>query len=209
MKKIIIIFILIIQFYSVELFSQNTHEFEMWYKVSPEIALTVNDRFDFRFRPCDYTVTPDVAKARLDFMAGVKFWKFTLFDYTKIDNHEGAWTGPRLDFNIMLANNKLLIHTNERFFFGLNSKSTNHYYLVQLVTWSFNDWFNAGFLGYGKWNTTTVFKEGLWFMGPIIGFKLPYNIEIQLSTTIDIFDTKTYMSLFLLKYKIKYHKKEE
>jgi hypothetical protein len=195
------IILLMIVFANIKIFAQSDN-FEMWYKVSPEFSLSFK-KIDFKFRPIDYTVTPDVKKARMDFMLGVKFWKFTLYNYTKFDDHHGFWTGPRLDLNFLLADKKLLLHFQERFFFGLNETSSNHYYLIQLFQWNFNEWFNAGILGYGKWNVDTKFNEGLWFFGPIVGFELPYNFDFQIACTKNIFDTNTYMSLFLLKYKLK------
>lgn len=199
-KKIVFLFI-ILSLSFLKNYAQND-DIIMWYKLSPEATLSTKN-FDFKFRPVDLTATPEVDKYRIDFMAGVKFWKFTLYSYSKIDNYEGVWTGARLDLNFLLADKRLLLHFQERFFFGLNDVSSNHYYFINLFQWKFNDWFSAGVLGYGKWKTTQKIDEGLWFWGPIVGFELPYGFGFQISETVDFLYENRYMTLFLLKYKLK------
>jgi len=145
-KKTLLILLIFISS-SIKIYAQDD-DLIMWYKISPEATLSTKN-FDFKFRPVDLTATPDVDKYRIDLMAGVKFWKFTLYSYSKIDNYDGFWTGPRLDLNFQLADKRLLLHFQERFFWGLNDVSSNHYYIINLFQWNFNDWLSAGVLGYG------------------------------------------------------------
>lgn len=201
MTKKLIIILLVVFVANLNLFAQD-EDFEMWYKLQFEASVS-NKRLDVKVRPLDYTILPTIQKARMDFMIGVKIWKFTIYDYTKLDNKGGYLTGPRVDFNQFLADKKLFIHLQARYFFALNETSHDHMYQIQLFTWRFNDWLSAGFLGYGKWNTGVKFDEGMWFMGPILILDLPYHFEFELAETKNIFDSYTYMTQFIFKYKLK------
>lgn len=200
-KLLTIIFCLII---GGKTFAQTTNGIEMWYKLSPEITFSVKDRFDFKIKPGDCTITPASTKIRFDFLAGVKIWKFTLYSFSKFDHLHGSWTGIRFDFTTLHFDNKLMFHLQERYFWGLNDKSKDHYYLLQRISWNLNKTFNAGILGYGKFNTNTKFNEGIWLFGPIVGIKFLKNFEIQLTINKDIFRNDLYMTMFILKYKLKF-----
>jgi len=184
-----------------QVFSQTT---AVWLKFSPEVAL-IKKNFELKFRPCDMTFTPDINIYRVDLSIGYSFKNFKLYEYTKFDNTKAIWTGFKFDYNLFLINKKLLIHLEERYFWGLNNNSTDHYYLVDLVGWQLNKNLMLGYFNYGKWKIAHKFNEGLLFLGPIAIYKLPANWEAQLTFTKNIFDKNTYMLLSKLSYKIKLH----
>ncbi len=174
---------------------------EFWYKFSPEFTL-VKHKFELKIRPGDITDIPAKTLIRLDFALGYSIKNLKIYEYSKIDNHQGAWTGLKIDYNLFLLDKRLLIHLQERYFWGLNSNSPPHYYLVDMLVWKFNDNLSAGYLAYGKWKIEQAFCDGLWFHGPIIIYKLPLDFELQLAITRDIFHNY-YMPLSKLSYKLK------
>jgi len=203
MKKLFKVFIFIsILISHYQIFGQ-TKNYEIWYKFSPEFTL-IKHKFEFKLRPCDMTLTPAINAFRVDLAFGYTLGNFKIYEYTKFDNNKTAFTGFKLDYNLFLVDKKLLLHFQERFFWGLNKNSTNHYYLVDMATWQFTKNFSFGYLAYGKWKTDKKFNEGLWFMGAISIFKLPANFELQLAFTRDIFH-KYYMPLGKISYKLKLH----
>lgn len=193
---------------------------ELWYKLSPEIRLNIENKpWEFRWRPDDHIILPDYYKeyigknniARTDIMIGVNVKPFKIFNYSKFDELGRAWTGLRLDYNTALFNKRLLINIQERMFFGLNNDSENHYYLVQFIRYAFSRKIQAGYLGYGKWEfarplkqdeETIPFNEGNWFMGPTVNFGLPYNFNLHLALTKDVFHTNTNMLFVRMGYRI-------
>ena len=125
MRKIINVLLFIIFIYNYS-FSQN--DFVMWNKLSPEIRLNIEEKpFEFRWRPVDYFLSRDIKYGRTDIMLGVNLWKFKIFSYSKFDERERMWTGARLDFNHSFLDKKLLIHIQERYYFGLNEKSLDQF----------------------------------------------------------------------------------
>ena len=204
MKKIIIVFFILI---SIPAFSQNN--VEMWYKLSPEIRLNFEDSpWEFRWRPDDHIFLPGFNVARTDIMIGANIWKFKIFSYSKFDALKGYWTGVRFDFNTDFFNKRLLINIQERFFFGLNQNSENHYYLIQYVRYAVTKNIHTGVLMYGKWNIIEPFNEGHWFIGPSVYFGLPYNFNLHLVVTKDIHYREVYMTYIRLGFKIKWKKKK-
>ncbi len=200
MTKTITVF-LILLFNCNYSFSQN--DFVMWHKISPEIRLNFeNAPFEIRWRPVDYLITPDVSYGRMDIMIGISFWKFKLFSYSKFDEKERMWTGARLDFSLNLFNKKLLINLDQRYFFGLNDKSSDQIYLVDLITYQITKKIQLGVLGYGQWDTDKDINVGLLSIGPAINIILPYNFNILLTSGKEVFHEGRYFSIYRLGYKI-------
>jgi hypothetical protein len=199
---------------------------EMWYKLSPEIRLNIeNTPWEFRWRPDDHIILPDkysqyIGKnniARTDIMIGANISSFKVFNYSKFDELGNMWTGLRLDFNTAILSQKLLINIQERVFFGLNKQSDNHYYLVQFIRYILNKNIQAGYLGYGKWEfarplknneTAIAFSDGNWFMGPTVNIGLPYNFNLHLALTKDIFHPEINMLFVRAGYRIKIKNKK-
>ncbi|RLD82743.1 MAG: hypothetical protein DRJ10_04725 [Bacteroidetes bacterium] len=183
-------------------------EYEIWTKLSPEIRLNIEyTPIEIRWRPIDYIVLPEkyVGKGgfgRTDFMLGVNIWKFKLFNYTKYDEFENLWTGVRLDFNFTAFNKKLLLNIQERYFWGLNESSSDHYYLIQYIRYKLGKRMTAGVLSYGKWRTTRAFDQGNWFIGPSVNFRLSKNFNFHTAFTKDIFHEPIYMIFVRLGYRI-------
>lgn len=194
-------------------FSSFSQENEMWVKISPEIRLNLKKLpLEFRWRPVDHLFLPNkyIAKysdrnnfGRTDIMAGVKFWKIKLFSYSKFDEFGRMWTGARLDLNFSFLNKKILLNIQERYFWGLNDKSSEHYYLVQLGLYNINKYLQAGILSYGKWSPARDFNQGDWFIGPVVNFKMPYNFYFMASVTKNIFKDPVYMTFLRLGYNFK------
>ncbi len=210
--------------------SYSQDEFEMWYKLSPEIRLNIKyTPWEFRLRPDDHIILPKYYSqyigqnhiGRTDVMLGANIWKFKLFSYSKFDYLGSMWTGARFDFNTSLFNKKLLINIQERLFFGLNEESDNHYYLVQFIRYKVAKKIQAGVLSYGKWKYAwpyetdeekIPFNSQHWFIGPTANFVLPYNFNIHVALTKSIFYERTYMTFIRLGYRIyieRKNKKEE
>ena len=207
MKKTILIVLI---FISLSTFAQTN--IDMWYKLSPEITLRIEDSpLEFRWRPDDHIFIPSIPLniARTDIMLGVNIWKFKLFNYSKFDNLGRYYTGPRIDFNYAFFNKKLLFHLQNRLFFGLNSASENHYYLIQYPRYCVTKNIHLGVLSYGKWEIGVPFDEGNWFIGPSAHFMLPYNFSLHLVLAKDIFSDEIYMTFIRLGYKIKIKRKKQ
>jgi len=204
MKRFLVLIFLLI---SVSSFAQT--DYELWVKNSPEIRLNFKDApFEIRWRPVDQMIMPDHyfgkhSLVRTDLMLGVNVWKFKIFNYTKFDEFKRLWTGIRLDLNLDFFNKKLMINIQERYFWGLNTSSKNHYYLVQYPRYAVTDKVHLGALCYGKWDTDEQFNEGEWFMGPSFYYVFPYNFSLHLALTTNIFNTKQNMLFVRLGYKIK------
>ncbi len=192
--------------------ANSQEEFEMWYKLSPEIRLNIkNTPFEFRLRPDDHIILPQINIGRTDIMLGVNLWKFKLFSYSKFDFSGKMWTGARFDFNTSLFNKKLLINIQERIFFGLNEESANHYYLIQYIRYKVAKKIQAGILSYGKWKYAwpyetdeekIPFNSQYWFMGPSVNFVLPVNFNLHVALTKSIHHERTYMTFIRLGYRI-------
>ena len=207
MKKLIILFIALFVFGN--LFSQT----EIWYKLSPEIRLDIKKvPIEIRWRPDDHIFLPNkyIAKftdknnfARTDIMIGTKFYKFKIFSYSKFDALGESWTGIRFDYNLSFLDKKLNINIQERYFWGLNKISSQHYYLIQYLRYKVHPKLDAGILSYGKWKTSKDFNQGYWFVGPSLNYKIIKSMNLHIAFTKDIFHEPVYMAYIRLGYKFK------
>jgi hypothetical protein len=181
---------------------------EMWVNISPELKINFEDRiWEIRFRPDDHIFLPSkyVPKgnqAKMELMMGLNFWKFKLFSHSKYDQNGGFWTGARFDFNFEAFDKRLLFNIQERYFFGLNDKSKDHYYLIQYIRYKIAKKSVFGFLGFGKWNVGSNFNTGNWFMGPSLAIEDPSSLGIQLAFLKDVYHNTTYMTFLRLSYNI-------
>ena len=196
----------------------NAQNSEIWIKNSPEVRLNlVNIPVEIRWRPTDQMIMPDHyfgkhSLIRTDLMLGLNIWKFKIFSYTKYDEFDEFWTGARLDFNVDFFDKKILLNIQERYFWGLNENSADHYYLVQYLRYVVTPKIRVGVLSYGKWKTEKQFVEGKWFVGLSVNIILPYNFNVMTAFTRNVLpDTyKIYMCFFRVGYRIKWdtNKKE-
>ena len=183
-------------------------DYEIWTKLSPEIRLNIEyTPIEIRWRPVDYIFLPKYyvgqnGFGRTDLMLGVNIWKFKLFNYTKYDEFENLWTGIRFDFNFTAFNKKLLFNIQERYFWGLNETSSDHYYLIQYIRYRVGKKLTSGILSYGKWKPTREFNQGSWFIGPSVNFKVSKNFNLQVAFTKDIFHEPVYMVFVRFGYRI-------
>lgn len=204
MKKIIFLIILGANF---SLFAQTNQE--IWLKNSTELKINFkNCPFEIRYRPIEQMLMPTHyfgkhSLIRTDLMLGVGFWNMKLFSYTKYNEFNQFWTGLRFDFNIFLFDKKLLINLQERFFWGLNAKSDDHYYLVQFINYTLSDYWDAGILAFGTWDYPSKFVDGNWFVGPSVLLNFPFNLSIHLALTKDLLHTNLNMIYLKTNYKIK------
>ncbi len=199
--------------------AKSQEEFEMWYKLSPEIRLNKKGTpWEVRWRPVDHIILPKYYNqylgngrndfGRTDIMLGVNIERFKLFSYSKFDELGRYWTGIRFDYNTSFFNRKLMLNIQERIFFGLNESSENHYYLVQYLRYSVGKKTQAGILSYGKWPFSEPFNEGNWFVGPSVNVGFPYNFSLHVALTKDILSDNIYMTFIRLGYRIKLKKKK-
>ncbi len=176
----------------------------MIYEISPEIKMNFEKSpLEIRFRPGDHILGDNLSDGRTDFMVGAKTKYFTLLSYSKIGyTQANYWTGVRLDFNLSLLKNKLLFNIQERYFWGLNQKSEDHYYLIQYIRYAVFKKVHLGVLGYGKWRIEKDFNKGNSFMGPTFEVFFPYNFGFQYAIVKDVLADNLYMSFFRINYKI-------
>ncbi len=199
MKTIAVLLILI----SISQYSFSQDEFVMWTKLSPEIRLNLEDTpFEFRWRPVDYLITPTISYGRTDIMLGVNFWKFKIFSYSKFDELERMWTGARLDLNLSTFNKKLLIHIQERYFWGLNEKTSDQFYLVDFIMYKITKNFHFGVLSYGQWYVNQDIEDGLLSVGPVININLPFKFNVLITSGKELFHGGRHITIFRLGYKI-------
>ena len=203
-KPISLIFVIFIGF-AIKIQAQQS--VEMWTKIATEIRMNIeNSPLELRLRPDDHIFLPSKyvpsgSLARIDFMVGLNFWKFKLFDYTKYDEAGSFWNGPRFDFNFELFKKKLLFSIIEEYFWGLNEKSKDHYYLTQYIRYQTSQMSYVGVLCYGKWNVGKDFNTGNWFVGPSIEIAEKSGLSIQLAFTKDVLSDLRYMTYIKLNYK--------
>lgn len=206
MKKVLILILIYVSIYNSV---QAQNESEIWYKLSSEITFKFNNvPIQIRWRPDDHLFLPEeyIGKnnfARTDIMLGTTYGKFTLFNYSKFDELGRIWTGARLDFNTKALNDKLFINIQERYFFGLNDKSSDHYYLVQYIRYKVADKINLGVLSYGKWSVGKEFYSGYWFVGPAFQMKGVKNFGLDIAYTKEVFRKPNWMLYAKISYKIK------
>jgi len=183
---------------------------EMWVKLSPEIRFNFEGSpLEIRIRPDDHIFLPEKYvstgnQARADLMIGVNFWKFKLFSYSKYDQSDAFWTGARLDFNFDAFDKKLLFNIQERYFWGLNDISEDHYYLVQYIRYRITKPSFLGVLSYGKWNTDREFNAGYWFIGPSIEMVDASGLSLQLAFTKEVFHEPVYMTFVRVGFRINF-----
>lgn len=202
--------VLIIALYFAPVAILGQEPLEMWVKLSPEIRFNFEGSpIEIRIRPDDHIFLPEkyVAtgnQARADLMVGFNFWKFKLFSYSKYDQSDAFWTGARFDFNFSAFEKKLLFNIQERYFWGLNDFSEDHYYLVQYIRYRFSNSGFVGVLSYGKWNTDRDFDAGYWFIGPSLELVDQTGLSLHLAFTKDVFHEPVYMTFIRIGYRINF-----
>ena len=195
---------LLLIFISISGFAQNSGT-DYWWQFSPEIRLNTA-KFEFRFRPYDsfiLTNTDSDSKTtfgRRDFMAGYIYKKFKLFVYSKFETRRKSFIGPRIDFNTRVFNKRLLVHLQYRYFWGLNTKSKDHQYIVTMFEYDSRKFINPGIFSYNK---ETFDGSTLLFYGPSASFELTKNISFLTSFMKDINTRSRYFAFVRLNIKFK------
>ena len=207
MKKTIIVFLILILNTS---YSFSQIDFVMWTKLSTEIRLNFEaSPIELRWRPVDYLYSPEIEYGRTDIMLGVKFGAFKIFSYSKFDELGRMWTGVRLDLNLSLFKNKLLINIQERYFFGLNDLSLDQFYYVDFIMYRITKKIYSGVLRYGQWYVDRDINEGLFSVGPVINIILPFKFNLLVTSGREIFHKDRYITIFRLGYKILWKNKNK
>ena len=194
--KIYTIFLLLL-FASTFIFSQNKGT-DYWLQLSPEIRLNTS-KFEFRYRPYEsfFLTNTDTKKivtsGRTDLMAGYLYKKFKFFVYAKFDTNKRSFIGPRLDFNTTALNNRLSIHGQYRYFFGLNRISKDHQYLITILEYETNKFLKPGFFGLNK---HTFKGSRTFFYGPSVSFSIIKNVKL-LTSFMKNLNTKSRYFLFV------------
>ena len=195
---------LLLIFISISGFSQESGT-DFWWQFSPEIRLNT-PKFEFRYRPYDSFVITNTESetkttfGRTDLMAGYIFKKLKVFVYSKFETRKKSFIGPRIDFNTRAFNDRLLIHAQYRYFWGLNDKSKDHQYLVTMLEYDTNKFINPGFFGYNK---QTFEGSTLLFYGPSMSFKLTKNVSFLASYMKDLNTRSRYFGFVRLNLKFK------
>lgn len=179
--------------------------------MSPEIRLN-SEKFEFRYRPYDtfiLTNTESDSKTtygRMDFMAGFLYKKFKFFVYSKFETRKQSFIGPQIDFNTRVFNNRVLLHSQYRYFWGLNDKSKNHQYLLAIFEYDTSKFLNLGVMGYYK---QTFEGSTLSFYGPTVSFSLSNNVSFLLSYTKDFNVRSRYYTFVRMNIKFKTQKEKK
>jgi hypothetical protein len=201
LKRQKILFLLI--FISPFSFSQDKGT-DYWVQLSPEIRLNTG-KFEFRVRPYEsfFLTNTDTKKmvtsGRTDFMAGYLYKKFKFFVYAKFDTNKKGFIGPRIDFNTRIFNNRVALHGQYRYFWGLNKISKDHQYLVTMIEYDTNKFLNPGILGLNKHN----FKGSMsLFHGPSISFKINKTVSFLGSYMKDLNTRSRYFSFIRFNFKV-------
>jgi hypothetical protein len=106
--------------------------------------------FIFRFRPVDYTWPSSLWK--YDLLIGHRFGRFVGYGYFKAEGIHRRWLGLRLGLNTKIMANRVRAIAQIRLFYGLNSSSPHHYYLIPALFYLCGPQkdIEVGFLGYEK-----------------------------------------------------------
>ncbi len=167
-------------------------------QLSPEFRFNTN-KFEFRYRPYESlfltnTATKETIKfGRTDFMAGYVHQKFKLFVYAKFDTNNNNFIGPRLDFDTTAFDNRLFIHGEYRYFWGLNKTSKDHQFFITILEYDTKKFFNPGIFGLNK----QTFKGSTsLFYGPSVSFTVFKGLRLLTSFMKD-FNTRSGYFLFV------------
>jgi len=177
---------------------------DYWVQLSPEIRLNTS-RFEFRYRPYEsfYITNTETNKittfGRTDFMAGYVYKKFKFFMYAKFETRKKNFLGPRVDFNTRIFNNRLIVHGQYRYFWGLNKISEAHQYFITMFVYDTNKFLNPGFMGLNK---HTFKGSKTLFYGPSVSFSLFKNISFLGSYMKDLNTRSRYFSFIRFNFKI-------
>lgn len=195
---------LLFLFISILSYAQDTGT-DYWVQSSPEIRLNTS-KFEFRYRPYEtfYLTNTETNKittfGRTDFIAGYLYKKFKFFVYTKFETRKKSFIGPRIDFNTKIFNNRVLVHGQYRYFWGLNEISQDHQYFITMLVYDTPKFLKPGFMGLNKhtFNGATTL-----FYGPSINFSIFKNISFLGSYMKDFNTRSRYFYFIRLNFKIR------
>ena len=180
---------------------------ELWIRNSPEIKINFKSNpFEIRVRPIDQMIRPndEPNTNKIGLMMGLNIGKFKLFNYSEMDFLNRYWTGLRADVNLDFFHKKLLINMQGRYFWGLNSKTKDYYFMFQFPRYVLNKHLQIGALSYGAWfPDIPAFNKGKWFVGPSMLIVLPYHFTFHYALTDDVFNTDLLMFFVRLRYSLK------
>jgi len=186
------ILILISIFFSFYQLGKSQDDEDLFIKLSPEIRTAhFNNKLDIRIRPVDYTYP--FKSARFDLMLGVPLMNglFKVFSYTKFDTKDRFWSGIRLENNYHLADKRLQLHFQFRFFWGLNDSSADHYYFINAFQYKSTKHFNPGLLGFGR-KMINIGDKAFWFLGPMNTVNITKNLRLISAICYDVLKKHKY-----------------
>lgn len=201
-------FIFLLLFFVVSLSFSQDKGTDHWWQLSPEIRVNTN-KFEFRYRPYETFILSNTESGskttfgRTDFMAGFLHKKFKFFVYSKFETRKKSFIGPRIDFSTRVFNNRILLHGQYRYFWGLNEKSKDHQYLITLIEYDTKQFFNFGVLGYNK---QTFEGSTIIFYGPVVSFSLTKNVSFMVSYLKDFNIRSRYFTFVRMNIKFKTQK---
>jgi len=140
----------------------------------------------FKLRPMVYY--PNNGQYRIDAIIGksiIKPWKFYLF--WKNDNVNAHRFGFRTDLASSFFENKVSASVQYRYFWGLNEKTMNQYYIIPAVSYNFYKFK----LGVWMYNVKILGKKMASYSGPTLNYELTKTINLYISYTEDLWSTKT------------------
>ena len=190
-------------------FAQEVGTEYLW-QLSPEIRIDTK-KIEFKIRPQKTIILNNkeldskTTFWRADLMIGLAFKKFKFFIYSRFDTKERQYIGPRIDFNTTAFKKRLLLHSQYRFLRGLNGKSKDQQFVINIVELntnpSSNKSFNFGLFGIYK---QTFGSSAEVFQGPMIRFPFfTENVSFMLSHLKDLNARSRYFTIFRMKIKLK------
>lgn len=201
-----LVYFLSLFLYSVYAQSQDSG-IDYWHHITPEFRLNTA-KFEFRFRPSDEFILTNtqsdtkVTFDRVDLMAGFVYKKFKFFAISKFDSRGRSHIGPRIDFNTKVLNQKVLLHAQYRYYFGLNDISNDQQYLVSILEWDTNTLLNPGVMGI---DLQTFQGTILLLHGPSLSLDITKNLSFMFAFMKDFNTQHRYytFSRINIKFKVK------
>lgn len=146
----------------------------------------------FRARPLDYLDPP--ALKRVDVLLGRRFGNFSAYLYWKYNSEDEHFLGTRMDYVARGLNDRLRAVFQVRGFWGLNERSREHVYFINLWDYQIDQagvW-RPGLLGYG---VKRIHGDAVFFLGPVITTRLTEFLSFRISYGLDLLNSGSLLYL--------------
>lgn len=160
-------------------------------KMAVELVYNWKD-YIFRARPLDYLDPP--ALKRVDVLLGRRFGNFSAYLYWKYNSEDEHFLGTRMDYVARGLNDRLRAVFQVRGFWGLNERSREHVYFINLWDYQIDQagvW-RPGLLGYG---VKRIHGDAVFFLGPVITTRLTEFLSFRISYGLDLLNSGSLLYL--------------